>query len=286
MTSKTILDEIIRWKRDEVAQLKLTYPVEVVQIAITLAPPPRDFSAALRAPGVSLIAEAKKASPSKGVIREDFDAAALARTYEANGAAAISVLTDEHFFQGSLSYLRAVRRNVGLPVLRKDFVLDPYQVYEARAAGADAVLLIVAALSDDDLEALHRLVHQLGMAALVEVHDEAELERALKIEPRIIGVNNRNLRTFEVDLETTARLRSLIPADVVLVAESGVHTRDDVARLAAIGANAMLVGEALVRAADVGRKVRQLVGIASQPLLTLNPIHDIVGVQPVDCGPP
>ena len=247
-------------KRDEVAQLKLACPMEIVQAEATLAPPPRDFAAALRAPGVSLIAEAKKASPSKGLIREDFDAVALAREYEANGAAAISVLTDEHFFQGSLDYLRAARRNVGLPVLRKDFVLNLYQVYEARAAGADAVLLIVAALDDNDLESLHRLVQQLGMAALVEVHDEAELERALRIEPRVVGVNNRDLHTFEVDLETTAHMRALIPADIVLVAESGVHTPADVARLADIGADAMLVGEALVRAADVGTKVRQLIG--------------------------
>jgi indole-3-glycerol phosphate synthase len=259
MTSTTILDEIIHRKRDEVAQLKLACPAECVQAEATLAPPPRDLVAALRAPGVSLIAEAKKASPSKGLIREDFDAVALAREYEAHGAAAISVLTDEHFFQGNLDYLRAVCRNVGLPVLRKDFVLDPYQVYEARAAGADAVLLIVAALDDGDLAALHRLVQQLGMTALVEVHDETELERALKIGPQVVGVNNRNLHTFEVDLETTARLRALIPADVVLVSESGVHIRADVARLAAIGADAMLVGEALVRAADVGYKVRQLV---------------------------
>jgi len=173
------------------------------------------------------------------------------------------VLTDEHFFQGSLDHLRDVRQNVDLPVLRKDFVLDPYQVYEARAAGADAVLLIVAALGDGDMETLHRLVQQLGMTALVEVHDETELERALRVGPRVVGVNNRNLRTFEVDLETTARLRPLVPADVILVAESGVHTRADVARLADIGADAMLVGEALVRVADVGCKVRQLVGSAS-----------------------
>ncbi|MCP4537944.1 MAG: indole-3-glycerol phosphate synthase TrpC [Chloroflexi bacterium] len=260
MKQETILDTIMHRKRDEVAQLKLACPIEAVQDETTLAPPPRDFASALRAPGVSLIAEAKKASPSKGLIREDFDAVALAREYEAHGAAAISVLTDEHFFQGSIDYLRAARRNVGLPVLRKDFVLDPYQVYEARAAGADAVLLIVAALSDDELKALHRLVQQLDMTALVEVHDEVELERALKIEPRVVGVNNRDLRTFEVDLETTARLRAFIPADVVLVAESGVHTPADVARLAGIGADAMLVGESLVRATDVGGKVRQLIG--------------------------
>lgn len=259
MTSETILDKIIAWKRDEIVRHKRARPVEVVRAGAALAPPPRDFAAALRSPGVSLIAEVKRASPGKGLLRHDFDAVALARVYEDNGAAAISVLTDQHFFQGDLNHLRAVRQNVGLPVLRKDFILDPYQVYESRLAGADAVLLIVAALSDGDLKALYQLVHELGMAALVEVHNEAELERALRIGPRIVGVNNRDLRTFEADLETTARLRPLVPADVVLVAESGVYTRADVARLAAIGADAMLVGEALMRAPDAGHKVRELV---------------------------
>jgi indole-3-glycerol phosphate synthase len=196
---------------------------------------------------------------SCGLLRQNFDAVALAREYEANGAVAISVLTDQHFFQGDLGHLRAVRRNVSLPVLRKDFILDPYQVYEARAAGADAVLLIAAVLSDNDLKALYQLLRELDMAAMIEIHNAAELERALRIGPRIVGVNNRDLRTFKVDLKTTARLRPLVPAEVVLVAESGVHTRDDVARLAAIGADAMLVGEALVRAQDVGCKVRELV---------------------------
>jgi indole-3-glycerol phosphate synthase len=269
MSPKTILDDIVHRKRDEIARLKQVRPMDTVRAEAALAPAPRGFASALRAPVVSdahsvrLIAEVKRASPSKGLLRQDLDAVALSREYEASGAAAISVLTDEHFFQGSLDHLRAVRQNVGLPVLRKDFVLDPYQVYEARAAGADAVLLIAAALSDDDLAALHRLVQQVGMVALVEVHDETELERALRIEPRVVGVNNRNLRTFEVDLETTARLRPLVPADVVLVSESGVHTRADVARLAAIGADAMLVGEALVRATDVGRKVRELLAASA-----------------------
>jgi indole-3-glycerol phosphate synthase len=260
MTSKTILDKIIHWKRDEIVHHKHARPIEVVRDETALAPPPRDFAAALRTPGVSLIAEVKRASPSKGLLRRDFDAVVLAREYEANGAVAISVLTDHHFFQGNLGHLQVVRRSAGLPLLRKDFMLDPYQVYETRAAGADAVLLIVAALDDGDLRALYQLVCELGMAALVEVHNAAEVERALKIGPRIVGVNNRDLRTFKVDLETTARLRPLVPADVILVAESGVHTRADVARLAAIGADAMLVGESLVRAQDVGRKVQELVG--------------------------
>jgi indole-3-glycerol phosphate synthase len=257
---KTILDEIVDWKRQEVAHRQHVIPLADVQADVPRAPTPRDMVAALRSPGVSLIAEVKRASPSKGLLRPDLDPVALAREYEANGASAISVLTDERFFGGRLAHLRAVRREVpSVPVLRKDFVLEAYQVFEARAAGADAVLLIVAALNDDELQSLYRLVRRLDMAALVEVHDEAELVRALAIEPRIVGVNNRDLRTFRVDLETTAQLRALIPDDVVLVAESGVHTADDVARLVDMGANAMLVGEALVRAQDVGAKVRELV---------------------------
>ena len=265
MHTITILDKIIHWKRDEVGHRRQAQPIKAVQAEMALAPPPRDFASALRASGVSLIAEVKRASPSKGLLRPDLNPVALACEYERNGASAISVLTDEHFFQGSLDHLRAVRQSVGLPVLRKDFVIDPYQVYEARAAGADAVLLIVAALSDAALKTLHQLVQQLGMAALVEVHNGAELEQALAVDPGIVGVNNRDLRTFEVDLETTARPRPRVPPGVVLVAESGVRTPDDVARLAAIGADAMLVGEALVRAADVGQKVRQLTGRKDRP---------------------
>jgi len=263
MPTETILAEITRHKRDEIAQSRRDRPLALLQEEVSLAPLPRDLAVALRAPGVSLIAEVKRASPSKGLLRADLDAAALARTYEESGASAVSVLTDRRFFGGGLDDLRAVRQSVTLPLLRKDFVLDPYQVYEARAAGADAVLLIVAALSDDSLDALYRLVRELGMTALVEVHGEAELQRALEIEPRVVGVNNRDLRTFEVSLETTARLRPLVPDDVVLVSESGVHTRADVERLAAIGADAMLVGESLVRAADVGHKIEQLLGGAA-----------------------
>jgi len=182
----------------------------------------------------------------------------LARAYAANGATAISVLTDARFFQGSLDDLRAVRGAVDVPVLRKDFVVDPYQVYEARAAGADAVLLIVAALDDATLRDLYALIRRLSMTALIEVHNAAELERALLLRPRLIGVNNRDLRTFHVTLDTVAALRPRIPDNVVVVAESGIHTPEDVARLRAIGVDAMLVGEALVTARDVGEKVRQL----------------------------
>jgi indole-3-glycerol phosphate synthase len=254
----TILDEIVRWKHTEIAQRKQARPLDVVQGEAAAAGPARDLAVALQAPGVSLIAEIKRASPSKGVLRPDLDPLALAHVYQDNGAAAISVLTDARFFGGDLEHLRIVRQAVALPVLRKDFILEPYQAYEARAAGADAVLLIVAALGDADLAALCRLAGDLGMGAVVEVHDERELERALRIGPRIVGVNNRDLRTFQVSLETTARLRQLVPGEVIMVAESGVHTPADVARLQEIGVDAMLVGESLMRAGDVGRKVREL----------------------------
>jgi indole-3-glycerol phosphate synthase len=187
-----------------------------------------------------------------------YDPAQLARTYAENGAAALSVLTDDKFFQGSLKDLSAAREAAGLPALRKDFIVDGYQIYEACAAGADAVLLIVAALQLEQLQELHGQINELGMTSLVEVHDEAELETALKIEPKLIGVNNRNLHDFSVDLQTTARLRKNVPTNIVLVAESGIHTADDVARVRDMGVDAILVGEALVTASDVGAKVREL----------------------------
>lgn len=258
MTPPAILDEILAWKRQEVASRRRARSLAALRADAERAAPPRDLVAALTAPGVSLIAEVKRASPSRGALRPGLDAPALARTYAAAGAAAVSVLTDGRFFRGSLADLRAVRAAVGLPLLRKDFVVDAYQVYEARAAGADAVLLIVAALNDGALETLYRAIQSLGMAALVEVHDEAELDRALGLGPRVVGVNNRDLRTFDVDLETTARLRARVPAGTLLVAESGIQARADVARLARMGADAMLVGEALVCAGDVAAKVQEL----------------------------
>lgn len=260
MTDKTILDKILNWKRQEVAQNKKAKPVEVMRAEVMLASPPRDFAAALAAPGVALIAEVKRASPSKGLLRHKLDAAALAQVYEANGAAAVSVLTDQRFFQGNLMDLQAVKRRIGLPALRKDFIIDAYQIYQARSVGADAILLIVAALSDKKLHEFYRLAGKLGMVALVEVHNEAELERALAIQPQIIGVNNRDLSTFKVDLEVTARLRSMIPIDVLMVSESGIHSATDVKDLAAMGADAILVGESLVRAKDVAARVRELTG--------------------------
>lgn len=264
MAPKTILEKIVRWKVDEVERYKRERPLAEVRAEMMLAPPPRDFAAALRGDHVALIAEVKRASPSKGLLRHQFDPVALARTYDAEGAAAVSVLTDQHFFQGNIGHLQAVRQAVRLPVLRKDFVIDPYQIYEARAAGADAVLLIVGILGDNDLRDFYALIRELGMEVLVEVHNEAELERALAISPRVIGVNNRDLRTFEVDLATTERLRAHIPDDVLLVAESGIHTRADVERVAAMGADAILVGTSLMRAKNVAQKVREFVGVPKQ----------------------
>ncbi|MEW6578590.1 MAG: indole-3-glycerol phosphate synthase TrpC [Chloroflexota bacterium] len=260
--TQTVLDNILAHKVEEIAARKASASAATVIAAAREAPPPRDMLAAVRRETVALIAEIKRASPSRGILLADFDPLALATTYAVNGAAAISVLTDAPFFGGDLSHLATVRAAVPVPVLRKDFVLDPYQVYEARAAGADAVLLIVAALDDARLADLHALIVELGMAALVEVHDETELERALALGAPLIGVNNRDLRTFTVDLGTTARLARLVPPDVTLVAESGIFSAADVQRMGRAGAHAVLVGEALVTAPDVAARVREL---SSQP---------------------
>jgi indole-3-glycerol phosphate synthase len=264
VVAKTILDKIMLYKREELPRRKRERPETDLRAALILAPPPRDFAAALRQPGISLIAECKKASPSKGLLRNRYDAVALAREYQANGASAISVLTDSKFFQGKIEDLAAVRQAVKVPVLRKDFVFDSYQILEARVAGADAVLLIAALLGGNTLRDLRKEVEALGMQALVEVHSEAEVEHALEAGATVIGVNNRDLRYFEVDFETTRRLRPLIPADRVLVAESGINTPEDVRQLVEMGADAMLVGERLVRARDVGAQVRELVGAGKQ----------------------
>lgn len=257
----TILDRIVAAKRDEVAQAKTLRPEEAVRRAAEGAPPPRDFLAALGCgPPIRLIAEVKKASPSAGLIRPDFDPPTIARTYAAHGAACISVLTDEPFFQGRLEYLTAVRQAVAVPVLRKDFVIDPYQVIEARAAGADAVLLIAECLDDALLERLFRLIVEWKMTPLVELYDEANLPRVLRLDAPLVGVNNRDLRTFTVDLEHTVRMRQKIPAGVRVVGESGIRTRADALRLEAAGVQAMLVGESLMRQPDVGRAVDQLLG--------------------------
>jgi indole-3-glycerol phosphate synthase len=257
----TILDEIVATKRVEIAEAKGRVAESALRAALAQAPPVRDFLAAVSQPGaVRLIAEVKKASPSKGLLRADFDPAVIARTYEQHGASAISVLTDEHYFQGSLENLRRVRAAVGIPVLRKDFVLDPYQVVEARAAGADAVLLIAECLDDQALQSLHDAIVGLGMTPLVELYDPQNLPRVLGIGARLIGINNRDLRTFHTDLEHTLRLRRQVPADRVLVGESGIRTRADVLRLGAAGVQAMLVGESLVVRPDIGAAVDALLG--------------------------
>ncbi|MBN1943072.1 MAG: indole-3-glycerol phosphate synthase TrpC [Phycisphaerae bacterium] len=268
---KNILHTILETKRKEVARLHEAVTLAALQTAAQKAPPARNFFAAVTQPParrVNLIAEIKKASPSRGVIREDFDPVALAKAYESAGAQALSVLTDGPYFQGSLEYLRAVRDAVDLPLLRKDFILDPWQVYEARAAGADAILLIAAALPGGDIMDLMILATELRMTVLLEVHNVEELlqVRSLVGFPHraysLLGVNNRDLTTFEVDLNTTLRLRELAGDDVPVVSESGVSTPRDVEKLAEAGVCAILVGETFMRQHDVARAVRDLLGPA------------------------
>lgn len=257
----TILDEIMAFHRENLPKIKRDVPLENVRAFAQTASPPLDFYAALKAPGLSLIAECKKASPSKGLIAPDYDAVKLAKQYVAGGARAISVLTDARHFQGTLADLRDVKESLGnkVPVLRKDFIFDPYQIYEARAAGADAILLIAAVLSDKEVRDLLKLTHKLKMNALVEVHTEEELKRMMALNPRIIGVNNRNLQTFEVDFENTARLRNMIPEDVVVVGESGLKTAVDAHHMFKIGVDAILVGESLVKSKDVVQVTKRFV---------------------------
>jgi indole-3-glycerol phosphate synthase len=256
----TYLDAILARKRVEVAALRSSCPEAELRARLADAPPARDLGAALSARGgpTRVIAEVKRASPSAGAISAGLDAAGQARRYQAAGAAAISVLTDGPGFGGSLADLQAVRQAVGLPVLRKDFTVDAWQLLEARAAGADAALLIVAALPGDELRRLHDRCLELGLQALVEVHDAAEVERALGCGARLVGVNNRDLHTFQVDLATSERLVPALPAAVKGVAESGVRTGADARRLRAAGASNLLVGESLVRAADPGALLREL----------------------------
>ncbi len=267
----TILDKILSHKRSEVERQQIKIPLEKLQPALERAPAPRDFAAALRqGEHIALIAEVKKASPSRGVLLENFDHLALAQTYAEHGAAAVSVLTDSRFFQGSLKFLEGIRKLPGwpLPLLRKDFIIDPYQVYEARVYGADALLLIVAALDDENLAALLSLTQELGMHALVEVHTAAELERALAADAQIIGINNRDLHNFVTSLETSEQLAKLLPGGPsrpVLVSESGIFRAADVARLRSCGADAILVGEALVTDPAIGNRVRELATVRRMP---------------------
>jgi indole-3-glycerol phosphate synthase len=261
----TILDEIVASKRQEVANARRQVPVEQLRAQAFAAPVIHDFRAALARPGpIKLIAEVKKASPSAQVIRNQFNPVAIAQAYQKHGASCVSILTDTPYFQGSLQDLTHVRTSVNIPLLRKDFVIDDYQVFEARAAGADAILLIAEILDDLLLKQLLDSARRLGMAALVEFHDEANLPRVLASGADLIGINNRDLRDFRTNVDHTLRLRDHIPAEVVLVSESGIHTRSDVERLEAAGVSAVLVGESLLRAEDIGRAVDRLLGRAPE----------------------
>lgn len=260
-----ILDTIVARKRIELADDQQRIPLDILKHKIRDLSPTRDFQAALSVPNrIHLIAEVKKKSPSKGIIREDFDPVGIARVYAENGASAISVLTDREFFAGELAYLRAIREAVSLPLLRKDFTIDPYHIYQARLAGADAVLLIASILTLAQLREFTEIARSLGLASLVEVHTEAELALALAAGAEIVGINNRDLKTFHTDIATTFRLRTSIPADKIVVSESGINTHRDVIKLKAAGTNAILVGESLMRSPDIGDKVRELLGNESR----------------------
>jgi indole-3-glycerol phosphate synthase len=255
-----ILDDIVAAKRKELAAVKRRVSLEDLQQTALVQPPALDFAACLHGHRARLIAEIKRASPSAGLIRADFNPVEIALIYADNGAAAISVLTETTFFQGSLDYLRDIREAVGsrLPLLRKDFIFDPYQVYEARAYGADSILLITAILTPEKLKRLITLSRKLGMEPLVEVHNEAEIAVAIKAGSNIIGINNRDLRTFNTDMVTTTRLRPYIPADKIIVSESGIKDRHDVASLRHAGANAVLIGETLMSSPDIPATMREL----------------------------
>lgn len=264
-----ILEEIVLYKRQEVARMQQELPLTTLQQQLPAAPPVRDFLKALQSNShrPSLIAEVKKASPSRGIIRADFDSIAIARAYERGGAACLSVLTDKNFFQGSFDNLKMVRSQVALPLLCKEFIIDPYQIYLARTAGADAVLLIAAILSDEELQEFLQIIHDLGMNALVEVHTLAELDRVLKLKDiRLLGINNRNLEDFTVDLNITQQLltqrqQQLQSLGITVVSESGIYTPADLTVVAAAGARAVLVGESLVKQPDVEQAVCNLLSV-------------------------
>jgi indole-3-glycerol phosphate synthase len=263
----TILDKIVASKQVEIEAARSRLPASELERRLIKAPPVRNFRAALEKPGpVQIIAEVKKASPSAGLLRADFDPAAIAHTYEAHGAACISVLTDEPFFQGRLEHLTAVRTASAVPVLRKDFILDRYQLLEARAAGADAVLLIAEILPGDRLGRLHQEAGDVGLQTLVEIYEADNLDRVLECGARLVGINNRDLRSFATRLEHTLELAARVPADCCLVSESGIRSRADTLRLQQAGVHAVLVGETLMRAPDMGAKLDELRGMGSRDI--------------------
>jgi len=255
-----ILDDIIATTRKSLEQRKEQRPLALLDCDCMNQNPPRNAIAALSKPGINLIAEIKRSSPSKGPLAPDLNAVSLAQTYERSGASAISVLTEPDYFKGSLADLKSVVNAVQVPVLRKDFIIDFYQVWEARASGADMVLLIAAALPMGELAKLQEAIIDLAMTPLIEVHNRRELDQVLELKPGLIGINNRDLATFKVNIDTTLELRSLIPKDVIVVSESGIHTREDVQSLENAGVNAILVGEALVKSSDPAATIRQLLG--------------------------
>ena len=258
-----ILDDIVANTRLNIERKKSQIPLKQLEREIESCAATRSFMAAIAKPGINIIAEVKKASPSRGLIRAEFDPLSIAQIYAENGAAAISVVTEETFFQGKLSYLTSIREVLARtcpPLLRKDFIIDAYQLFEARVAGADAVLLIVSILTIGELKVLLKLAHELGMAALAEVHDEKDLEVALDSGAKIIGINNRDLKSFKVDLKITERLCPLVPGDRIVVSESGIVGREDVLRLKSTGINAVLVGEALMASSDIAGRFKEMIG--------------------------
>jgi indole-3-glycerol phosphate synthase len=262
-TVTTILDKIIEHKRHEVAEARSRQPLPDVLSQLKDASPPRGFLAALRrASPPALIAEVKKASPSAGVIRDDFDPVTIASTYEAAGATCLSVLTDEHYFQGHLSFLRDIRQTVAIPVMRKEFIIDRYQIAEARSVGADCVLLIAECLPGNELQQLYDYARELGMDALIELYEPGNVERVLQTGCPLVGVNNRDLRTFNTTLDHTYQIRKLFPPSVLLVSESGIRTHDDICQLRAANVGAVLVGESLMRQPDIGNAVTELMHAA------------------------
>jgi indole-3-glycerol phosphate synthase len=264
-----ILDQIVKDKQIELEAIKKKVPLARLQEIVEKQAPSLDFTSAIRSSDISLIAEVKKASPSRGVIRPRFDSVAIARTYADSGVSAISILTETKYFQGKLVYINDIKKALGekcVPLLRKDFLTDPYQIYESRAYGADCLLLIVAILTPRKLDELIGLSYELGMSCLVEVHNEAEMKIALKSKARIIGINNRDLRTFKVDIKTTERLRPLVPLDKIVVSESGIKDRSDIEKMRDWDIDAVLVGETLMTAPDISEKLKELLELAYPPM--------------------